>query len=62
MAKAIKKPAQRQVLLHLEDVWKVYQMGEVEVAALKGVTVEIQKGDFVAIIGHIKASDEVHHG
>ncbi|HIH38664.1 ABC transporter ATP-binding protein [Candidatus Woesearchaeota archaeon] len=51
MAKAIKKPAQRQVLLHLEDVWKVYQMGEVEVAALKGVTVEIQKGDFVAIIG-----------
>lgn len=39
------------VLLHLEDVWKIYQMGEVEVPALKGVTVEIKKSDFVAIIG-----------
>lgn len=39
------------VLLHLEDVWKVYQMGEIEVPALKGVTVKIKKSDFVAIIG-----------
>ncbi len=39
------------VLLHLEDVWKVYQMGEIEVPALKGVTVDIKKSDFVAIIG-----------
>ncbi len=39
------------VLLSLEDVWKIYQMGEVEVPALKGITVEIKKRDFVAIIG-----------
>ncbi len=39
------------VLLHLEDVWKVYKMGEIEVPALKGVTVDIKKSDFVAIIG-----------
>ncbi|MBU0979631.1 MAG: ABC transporter ATP-binding protein [Nanoarchaeota archaeon] len=39
------------MLLHLQDVWKVYQMGEVEVPALRGITVEIRKGDFVAIIG-----------
>ena len=38
-------------LLRLENVWKIYNMGEVEVPALKGVSVEINKGDFVAIVG-----------
>lgn len=42
---------QNSVLLQLENVWKIYKMGEVEVPALKGITVEIKKGDFVAIIG-----------
>ncbi len=40
-----------EVLIRLQNVWKIYQMGEVEVPALRGVNVEIKKGDFVAIIG-----------
>ncbi len=42
---------QREVILHLDNVWKIYKMGEVEVPALRGVTLEIRKGDFVAIMG-----------
>ncbi|MBN2880878.1 ABC transporter ATP-binding protein [Candidatus Woesearchaeota archaeon] len=38
-------------LVVLKDVWKVYQMGEVDVPALRGINVSINKGDFVAIIG-----------
>jgi putative ABC transport system ATP-binding protein len=41
----------KEVILNLKDVWKIYQMGEIEVPALQGVSVEINKGDFVAIIG-----------
>ena len=47
----IRKINPNKVILHLDDVWKIYKMGEVEVPALRGVTLEIRKGDFVAIIG-----------
>ena len=42
---------EKKALIDLENVWKVYRMGEVEVPALQGVTVQIKKGDFVAVIG-----------
>lgn len=38
-------------ILRLEDVWKKYTMGEVEVNALRGINIGIKKGEFVAIIG-----------
>jgi putative ABC transport system ATP-binding protein len=38
-------------LLKLEDVWKTYTMGQIKVPALQGISLEIQKSDFVAIIG-----------
>lgn len=39
------------ILLRMDDVWKIYKMGEMEVLALRGVSVEIKKGDFVVIMG-----------
>jgi putative ABC transport system ATP-binding protein len=41
----------KEILLQMKDVWKIYYMGEVEVHALRGITLQINKGDFVAIIG-----------
>ncbi|MFA5796422.1 MAG: ABC transporter ATP-binding protein [Candidatus Woesearchaeota archaeon] len=38
-------------ILHLENVWKIYQMGEIEVPALRGIDLEIKKGEFLAIVG-----------
>jgi putative ABC transport system ATP-binding protein len=38
-------------LLSLENVTKVYQMGDVEVHALRGVSLTIAEGEFVAVMG-----------
>jgi putative ABC transport system ATP-binding protein len=39
-------------LIRLEDVSKVYRMGDVEVPALRSLSLEVQRGEFVAIMGH----------
>ena len=38
-------------LIQLSDVRKVYNLGEVQVEALKGATLQIERGEFVALIG-----------
>lgn len=38
-------------VIELKDVWKIYQMGEVKVEALRGINITVQKGEFVAIQG-----------
>ncbi|MGZ3899852.1 MAG: ABC transporter ATP-binding protein [Bacteroidia bacterium] len=38
-------------LISVKDLFKTYKMGDIEVRALDGVTVEINKGDFVAVMG-----------
>ena len=42
---------QDNVIIKLENVWKIYKMGEVEVKALRGVDLEITRGEFVSIMG-----------
>ncbi len=41
----------KQFIINLEDVWKIYQMGDVNVNALQGVHLDIKKGEFIAIMG-----------
>ena len=38
-------------LLQLDEVTKVYHMGDVDVHALRGVTLSIPEGEFIAIMG-----------
>lgn len=38
-------------LISLSHVHKIYQMGDVEIHALRGVSVQIHEGEFVAIMG-----------
>jgi len=38
-------------IIELDNVWKTYNMGEVEVSALRGISLSINKHDFVAITG-----------
>jgi putative ABC transport system ATP-binding protein len=38
-------------VIQLRDLAKTYKTGEVEVKAVRGVTLDIQRGDFVAVMG-----------
>jgi len=39
------------VLIKTDDLWKTYDMGAAEVHALSGVTFDIRRGEYVAIMG-----------
>jgi len=38
-------------LIETQDLWKTYQMGTEEVHALRGVSIAIERGEYVAIMG-----------
>lgn len=40
-----------QPIIKLNNIWKTYQMGEIEVHALRGLNFQVKKGEFVAIMG-----------
>ncbi|MEM1976695.1 MAG: ABC transporter ATP-binding protein [Nitrososphaerota archaeon] len=40
-----------QPAIKFENVWKIYRLGKVEVPALRGLSLEIKRGEHVAIMG-----------
>ena len=42
---------QESSLIQIEQMTKVYQMGDIEVHALRGVSLEVQPGEYLAVMG-----------
>jgi len=38
-------------LIRLDSIQKIYQIGEIEVAALRGISMRVQRGEYIAIMG-----------
>ena len=38
-------------LIELKNIYKTYYMGDIDVPVLKGITLSIGKGEFVALMG-----------
>lgn len=47
----VKKERRKENIIELKDVWKIYKMDAVEVPALKGVNLDIKKGEFLVVLG-----------
>ena len=44
-------PTKANPVIRLENVYKTYDLGEVQVQALRGVSLEVFEGEFVAVMG-----------
>ncbi len=45
------KSMSKENVLELKEVWKIYKTGEIEVNALRNVSLKIHKGEYLAILG-----------
>ena len=50
-SKPVTPDTQPAGLISLDQVWKIYDMGEVRVEAMRGISLEIPKGQLIAIMG-----------
>jgi len=46
-----KDAAKSEPVIRLENIYKTYDLGEIQVQALRGVSLEIRAGEFVAVMG-----------
>ena len=51
MPTELQSPAIGEAVIRVEDVHKYYDLGETRVHALRGVSLEIRRGEFLAIMG-----------
>ena len=45
------QPAAGEAIIRMRNIWKTYQMGAEELHALRDVSFEVKRNDYVAIIG-----------
>ena len=43
--------AMKEPIIKLDDVWKIYKIGNVEIPALRGMNFEVKEKEFVSVIG-----------
>src|SRR5262250_3039985 len=48
---ALPAAASSEAVFHMHEITKVYRMGEVEVHALRGVTLDLLPGELVVLLG-----------
>jgi putative ABC transport system ATP-binding protein len=48
---APKHTRQKEPIIKIKDVWKTYEMGDVKVHALRGLSLEVYQGEFLSIMG-----------
>src|SRR5262249_22545837 len=41
----------RRAIIDIRDITKIYKMGEIEVPALRGVSMQVYEGEFISIMG-----------
>src|SRR5579862_5221451 len=47
----VQKNVGAKPVIRLENVYKTYDLGEIQVQALRGVSLEVYQGEFVAVMG-----------
>lgn len=39
-------------MIELKDLWRIYRVGDLSIEAVRGVSLKIEAGEFVSIVGH----------